>query len=1022
MAEVLTWLVAVRKVFGLGASIWKAATDKETFNQNDLEAMRSLVDTAEGIVPFKTIAELPSELKHVALITASFEGAFRRFWKVKADEPNKDFQKHYEALHRDANQFTVRLGDFYALQRELLLADDLLREPLQTNYYRELWALFVDKPLDLTKDLSEPKQRRSFERYFMLEYHQLSQTTLGKSLQQTRANIEAFRKQVIHDLLVQDIANWGERHIFGNLPRDSQELPPELPFLPLQDMYVEPLLQNEFGETSEVGALQNIKQLLQNRQRIAPIVVLGNFGQGKSLTARCLGRDLAEEYLQKGPSSGVPFPVFIRCAQDIVGGVNLAQIVKCAWKRHSDSLGLALELEDVVWSLPSSDTPVVFLLDGLDEVFLGNAQEKLFETLWGKSSNKWRFVIFSRPGAFPEEYNLRRETTRLVLAPFKDSQIEAWVSKWNWLQSEHAESMSQPSPPILRVEQLSALKELTQTPILLFMLASTWKRQPDQPQQISRAEIYERFFWHIAQGKYKHDKEKHPTVATAAITLNEILQKKEGFPPNTEPPMAMLWLMSRVAWEVHRLARPYNKPEEATQQNEDSAPALDQHSLNQILVEELGLRLSEEGASLLKQGLLLVLQVSPHSKHNQILFGHQSFREFLVARYWAHQLRKIPKYKDKLRQAEERKLCRGRLLGIEDKSFLFLMEILKSEDFDVKQIGSPFGWQPLERERLFEWAEACFNNEDQRFEDEDQNSSIFVDQRALLREAALAIGCNLLRAKSISAHSPRGLRSLLAWFFAWGEPMILRAPRASFEFSLLFNIYLEEADFLGANLCGANFEGAHLPKANLQEANLEGAGFLGANLFGANLQKANLRGTYLEAANLVGADLQEADLEAAILQGANLQRANLQEANLWKTRLQRTYLQGAYLQKANLEGADFQGANLLGANLQEANLSKAHFQQANLSGANLQEACLREAHLEAAILRETRLVGAYLEGANLEGANLQRANLQGARLQGAYLERISNFEFADLRGADLSQEQKQFAKQAGAVVDETTES
>jgi hypothetical protein len=53
--------------------------------------------------------------------------------------------------------------------------------------------------------------------------------------------------------------------------------------------------------------------------------------------------------------------------------------------------------------------------------------------------------------------------------------------------------------------------------------------------------------------------------------------------------------------------------------------------------------------------------------------------------------------------------------------------------------------------------------------------------------------------------------------------------------------------------CLEKNRGAYLRGANLEGANLEGAYLRGANLEGANLEGAYLRGAYLEGANLEGA-------------------------------------------------------------------------------------------------------------------------------------------------------------------------
>ena len=139
----------------------------------------------------------------------------------------------------------------------------------------------------------------------------------------------------------------------------------------------------------------------------------------------------------------------------------------------------------------------------------------------------------------------------------------------------------------------------------------------------------------------------------------------------------------------------------------------------------------------------------------------------------------------------------------------------------------------------------------------------------------------------------------------------------------------------------------------------------------AYLEGANLRGADLEGAYLRGANLRDADLAGANLRGANLEGANLRGADL----------AGAYLRGANLRDADLAGANLRGANLRDA----------YLRGANLRGADLADANLRGANLRGADLVGANLRGANLRGADLVGANLRGANLRGADYSEYTSF-------------------------------
>ena len=156
----------------------------------------------------------------------------------------------------------------------------------------------------------------------------------------------------------------------------------------------------------------------------------------------------------------------------------------------------------------------------------------------------------------------------------------------------------------------------------------------------------------------------------------------------------------------------------------------------------------------------------------------------------------------------------------------------------------------------------------------------------------------------------------------------------------------------------------------------------GADLSGANLQGADLRDANLQGVDLIGANLQGAILWDADLQGAELIGANLQGATLWNADLQGAFLKSAKLQGATLEVANLEGAFLTYADLEGANLKYANLEGATLWGADLQGADLRGANLQA-YLRDASLQGADLRGANLQGAYLWGADLQGADLEGA---------------------------------------
>ena len=251
-----------------------------------------------------------------------------------------------------------------------------------------------------------------------------------------------------------------------------------------------------------------------------------------------------------------------------------------------------------------------------------------------------------------------------------------------------------------------------------------------------------------------------------------------------------------------------------------------------------------------------------------------------------------------------------------------------------------------------------------------------------------------------------------------------------------FSLVLNQIDFAGIDLSGANLDRANLVDSQWQSvennatatlndaqmkfAILTGANFsrvsmqrvnlLHANLNQANLAFSNLTSANLSSAQLVGADLQQAVLTSASLTGANLAGANLAKADLSSARLGRvsalkTNLQLADLSATDWQGADLSGADLSRANLSNANLSYARMQNANLHQAQLQNVSLRNADLSQADLREADLTGADLAGAIFANSKSTQADgfiqapteeSQAALLKGVDFTNVKNLDTTQL--------------------------
>ena len=174
-----------------------------------------------------------------------------------------------------------------------------------------------------------------------------------------------------------------------------------------------------------------------------------------------------------------------------------------------------------------------------------------------------------------------------------------------------------------------------------------------------------------------------------------------------------------------------------------------------------------------------------------------------------------------------------------------------------------------------------------------------------------------------------GAESLRSWAVVY-DGRSVATLRADLTGANLQSANLKKAKLHDANLFGANLQHAklggfisrELHKSNLSLKTEESGSGIGANLSGADLQGADFTEANLEGADLTGANLLIANLTGANLRGAHLTDANLTHANLW----------GTDLKGADLQGADFTGAYLRGTDLTEANLRGAdHLQDVKMN-------------------------------------------------------------------------------------------
>ncbi|MCB9759064.1 MAG: pentapeptide repeat-containing protein [Alphaproteobacteria bacterium] len=838
--------------------------------------------------------------RHLALVTVAFVEALAETVVPRASVPPS-----HPRWAEELDTLVDAAGASLTGLRTLDISDDaellatLTANPLSTPAFRALWQALDDLPRLLAPQ--EPwlrlgdSDRRSFEQRFAHAYARGLDSPAGAPVAAWLARLTQDRRHVFRKALLEGISGWGLRHVFGgggpDDPRDD-----DLPYMPLDAIYVEP--EAQLGREGTRPALGWLEELLQDARHTV-IVVTAGFGMGKSLTARTLARRRAHTWLHDPtPSVDLWMPIYIRCGEDFAedGGMLdlddpgfLDRARRSAWRRQG-APDLRGGGDDEALEAPDAGQRALWILDGLDEWALdADRLRRLFVALRRQhASDRRRFVIFTRPGVLPEARDLGGIPV-LHLQPFSEHRgggIARWLERWAALEG---------TEPITVADlQARDLHRIARTPILLFMIATTWRHLAADAETLSRPVLYEHFFRRMALGKHEADQgHVHRRVRQAAEELRDTLVEREELLPGAAEPDAMLWLMSRIAWEAHRRG--------------GEGRALTTRGVEEILKEELGLQ-RPDLLRLVWVGLLLALQASPNLEVETILFGHQSFREYLVARYWANRLRAGLEADEPRRARLAAQLSGGRLLSPEDESFGFLIRVLNGES--VRPGWPPeLCWRRRDRKRLAAWLGALFTAE---------------LERLYLREAALALRCSLDRTPPLSVDED-ALRALLGGFWMRRQAPRLIAPRADLQelrldSATMPGALLREADLSGASLRRADLSGAELTGADLSEAQLSWA-----DLSGATLVRAELAEARLAWADLSGADLSKADLSKAELFGAQLKFSQLREVELSDAVLAQADLSYADLTGASLSGADLCGARLEGTTLDDADLEGARY-------------------------------------------------------------------------------------------------
>ena len=816
---------------------------------------------------------------------------------------------------------------------------DWLGPPTGTPWFKALWnELTTRQELPRPAWLQSAEERRGVERQFMALWRLFCASPEGQALEaEVKAAIKSDGEH-LWDHLARHYAGWGRRHVFGNLSEFNEA--EGVVFMPLEDVYVEPWVRMEesVGDSEPTKALSTLRDAASHHRLT---VVSGAMGFGKTLTARMLVTEWAEDWREaQKPLSERWMPVYVSCRERLTGVTEIksliSETVREYWREIS---GDDPEEDDDRLSQPD-DYRLVVVLDGFDEVVMSEAErEGLLRDLHRSASGRRHFVVFTRPGVVPK---LPVDSPMFTVQEFGETEQDEWLTHWSALKQRG---------PTRAADVPENLRDLLRTPVLLFMVASTWGEADGAPQ--TSAALYERFMRRLARGKLRSEatqllstrEDENPQIDKAVdVVLSHLRDQWKTTHPDKKPTRedAMLWILGRIALEMHRRGQETGQRELTI----EDAKALISKAIDRPV--------DEAQLSQVTLACVLTTHLGLRDDQEVMFFGHRSFQEFLVARAWREQLRRIaPLHRGPDREKEERDLEGLIIQDKEDQTIHFLMDLVKAEE-------------PAHQARLKSWAKEMVEDlhVGPPVGEDNKRPEAHTDSRAPLALAAFAIGGALAGEEGFIVSSALPLRRVLAWRSLRQEWARVIAPglgraedKADWQ---LVGLDLSDADLSGADLSGANVFASDLSGADLHNATLYGTDLTQAILSGSDLSGADLSGADFTYANLHSVAMSNADLSRASLQGANLACADLSSANLHEVSAR-----GADLSDADLSSADLSNADLSRADMSRARVFYANFTDTNLSGTNL----------FAALFYHALIAGADLSGAK----HLPTADLHNAR-------------------------------------------
>ena len=223
------------------------------------------------------------------------------------------------------------------------------------------------------------------------------------------------------------------------------------------------------------------------RERL--VVLLGDPGSGKSLLLRHMARAAAEAWQNASSAEPSPLPIYLRLNAWESRQSASATDVALRAVASDELLSYADVPREQIQAWTSSEHPILWLLDGLDEVRSQAARDGVREAVatLARTRPQDRFIVSARPGGYCTRFD--SQWRELELQPLNDAQQAAVLERWRDITATRDNLTLDVPGLVADLKASRALSDLRGNPLMLTLAILFYRIKRRLPRD--RWEYYE---------------------------------------------------------------------------------------------------------------------------------------------------------------------------------------------------------------------------------------------------------------------------------------------------------------------------------------------------------------------------------------------------------------------------------------------------------------------------------------------------------------------------------------------------